>query len=276
MLQRTSRCSSWIQKRHKEKKKVKPLSHFQLFGTPWTVAYQTPPSMEFSGHEQWSGLPFPSPGDLPDPGIKPSVLRCRQMPYYLSHQGSKEKTKEPEIKLPASHRITEKTREFKKNLYCCFNDYAKTFNCGSQQTMEKSSTDRNTRPPYLSLRNQYAGQEATVRTKLQYVKAVYCHSAYLTYMQSSVQSLSHIQIFATPWTAEPQASLSISNSWNLLTLMAVKSVMPSNHLILCHPLFLLPSFPASGSFPMSQFFSSGDQSIGVSASASVLPVNIQD
>ena len=95
-------------------------------------------------------------------------------------------------------------------------------------------------------------------------------------MQSSVQSLSHIQIFATPWTAEPQASLSISNSWNLLTLMAVKSVMPSNYLILCHPLFLLPSFPASGSFPRSRFLASGDQSIGVSASASVLPVNIQD
>ena len=52
---------------------------------------------------------------------------------------------------------------------------------------------------------------------------------------------------------------------------------PSNHLILCHPLLLLPSiFPASGSFPRSQFFASGDQSIGVSASASVLPVNIQD
>ena len=55
------------------------------------------------------------------------------------------------------------------------------------------------------------------------------------------------------------------------------SVMPSNHLILCHPLLLPHStFPASGSFPMSQFFTSGGQSIGVSASASVLPMNIQD
>ena len=73
-----------------------------------------------------------------------------------------------------------------------------------------------------------------------------------------------------------QASLSIINSWSLLKL-SIKSVMPSNHLILCRPLLLPPSiFPASGSFPMSQFFASGGQSIGVSASASVLPMSIQD
>ena len=61
---------------------------------------------------------------------------------------------------------------------------------------------------------------------------------------SSVQSLSHVQLFATPWTAARQASLSITNSRNLLKLMSIESVMPSNHLILCHPLLLLPSiFP---------------------------------
>ena len=51
--------------------KVKSLSHVQLFVTPWTVAYQDPPSMGLSRQEYWSGLPFPSPGDLPDPGIEP-------------------------------------------------------------------------------------------------------------------------------------------------------------------------------------------------------------
>ena len=51
--------------------KVKSLSHVQLFATPWTVAYQAPPSMGFSRQEYWSGLPFPSPGDLPDPEIEP-------------------------------------------------------------------------------------------------------------------------------------------------------------------------------------------------------------
>ena len=53
------------------KVKVKSLSHVGLFATPWTVAYQVPPSMGFSRQEYWSGLPFPSPGDLPDPGIEP-------------------------------------------------------------------------------------------------------------------------------------------------------------------------------------------------------------
>ena len=54
------------------KVKVKSLSRVRLFATPWTVAYQAPPSMGFSRQEYWSGLPFPSPGDLPNPGIEPS------------------------------------------------------------------------------------------------------------------------------------------------------------------------------------------------------------
>ena len=62
---------------------------------------------------------------------------------------------------------------------------------------------------------------------------------------SSAQSLSHVQLFATPWTAVRQASLSITNSRSLLKLMSITLVMPSNHLILCHPLLLLPSiFPS--------------------------------
>ena len=86
---------------------------------------------------------------------------------------------------------------------------------------------------------------------------------------SSVPSLSHIQLFATPWTAACPASLSVTNSLSLLKLMSIESMMPSNHLILCHPLLLLPSvFPSSGSFPRSQF-TSGGRSIGASTSASV-------
>ena len=69
---------------------------------------------------------------------------------------------------------------------------------------------------------------------------------------SSVQSLSCVQCFATPWTASPQASLSITNSRSLLKLMSQRRlmlVMPSNHLILCHPLLLLPSiFPSISLF----------------------------
>ena len=80
--------------------------------------------------------------------------------------------------------------------------------------------------------------------------------------------------FVTPWTAACQASLSITSSWSLLKLMSIESVMPSNHLILCCPFsFYLQSFPASGTFSISQLFASGGQSIG--ASASVLPIHIQ-
>ena len=92
----------------------------------------------------------------------------------------------------------------------------------------------------------------------------------------SVQSLSRVWLFATPWTATHQATLSLTNSRSLLKLMSIELVMPSNHLIFCHPFsFHLQSFPSSGSFPLSQFFTSGGQNIGVSASASVLPINIQ-
>ena len=64
--------------------KVKLLSRVQLFAVSWTVAYQASPSMEFSRQGYWSGLPFPSPGDLPDPGIEPCLPHCRQMLYHLS------------------------------------------------------------------------------------------------------------------------------------------------------------------------------------------------
>ena len=83
--------------------------------------------------------------------------------------------------------------------------------------------------------------------------------------------------FAIPWTAARQASLSITNSRSFLRLTSIESVMPSNHLILCRPPLLLPSiFRASRSFQMNQLFTSGGQIIGVSASASVLLMNIQD
>ena len=95
---------------------------------------------------------------------------------------------------------------------------------------------------------------------------------------SSVQfSHSVVSDSETPWTAAHQASLSITKSRSLLKLMSMESTMPSNYLILCRPLLLLPSaFPSIRVFPISQLFTSGDQSIGVSASASVLPMNIQD
>ena len=88
---------------------------------------------------------------------------------------------------------------------------------------------------------------------------------------SSVQSLNHVQLIVIPWTAACQASLSFTVSRSLLKLMSIEAVMPSNHLILCCPLLLLPAiFPRSGSFRMSPLFTSGGQSIGASTSVSVL------
>ena len=77
---------------------------------------------------------------------------------------------------------------------------------------------------------------------------------------SLVQSLSHVRLFATPWIAARQASLSITNSRSSLKLTSIESVMPSSHLILCRPFSLLPqSLPASESFPMSECFTWGGQ-----------------
>ena len=94
---------------------------------------------------------------------------------------------------------------------------------------------------------------------------------------SSVQSLSCVWLFVTPWTAASQVSLFIINSWSLLKFMFIESVMPSNRLIFCHPLLLLPSIvPRIRVFTTSYFFTSSGHNIGASASASVLPMNIQD
>ena len=71
-----------------KEKKVKSLSHVRLFATPWTVAYQAPLSMGFSRQEDWRGLTFPSPGNLPHPGIEPGSPALRAGAFRLNHQGS--------------------------------------------------------------------------------------------------------------------------------------------------------------------------------------------
>ena len=100
------------------------------------------------------------------------------------------------------------------------------------------------------------------------------HRSHFLFVLSSVQSFSYVWLFATPWTAACQTSLSSTNSQSLLKLMFIESVMPSNQLY-C-PLLLLPSiFPSISFFPKSQLFASGGQSIRASTSASVLPMNMQ-
>ena len=148
--------------------------------TPWTVAYQAPQSMEFSRQEYWSGLPFPSPEDLPNPGIKPGspALQADALPS------------EPPGK------------------------------------------------PFCSTK------DTTKRWKIK-LQEIHLNKDLLSVQFSSVQLLSRVWLFATPWIAVHQASLSITNSQSSLRLMSIESVMPSSHLILCRPLFLLPPIPPS-------------------------------
>ena len=114
----------------------------------------------------------------------------------------------------------------------------------------------------------------------QALKLMFCFKNLTDWKQKSVnpvQSLSRVWLFVTPWITTGQASLSIANSGSILKLVPIELVMPSSHLILCRPLLLLPPIsPSIRSFPMSQLFAWGGQSIGVSASASVLPMNTQD
>ena len=97
------------------------------------------------------------------------------------------------------------------------------------------------------------------------------------YQFSSIQSLSCVRLFVTPWTATHQASPAITNSRSLLKLMSIESVMPSNHLILCHPLLLLPSiFPSIRVFSNESVLCIRWPKYWSFSFASVLPMNIQD
>ena len=142
-------------------------SRVRLFTTPRTVAYQAPLSVEFSRPKCWNRWPFPSPGDLGNPGIEPKspTLQADSLP-----------SEPPGI---------------------CINNI-----------------------------NEFRDLNRLV-------------------FRAVVQSLSPVQLFATPWTAARQAPLSYTISWSLLKLMSIGWMMPSNHLILCRPLLLLPSvFPS--------------------------------
>ena len=119
-------------------------------------------------------------------------------------------------------------------------------------------------------------RDTTLLTKVRLVKAMVF--LVVKFQFSSVQSLSRVRLFVTPWAAACQASLSITNCRSLLKLMSIQSVMPSNHLILCHPLLLLPSI-----FPRIRVFSNETvlhirwpKYWSFSFKTSVLPMNTQD
>ena len=168
----------------------------------------------FPRQEYWSGLPFPSPGDLPDPGIKPTSPALAGRFFITESPGKPHKS------------------------------------CSTLVfTIEK---------------NPHVSGPLQVQTYVVQWSAI------------SVQfSCSDVSDFVTPWTAAHQASQSITNSQSLLKLMSIKSVMLSNHLILCRPLLLLPSiFPSIRVFSNQSVLHIRWPKIGISASASVLPISL--
>ena len=108
-----------------------------------------------------------------------------------------------------------------------------------------TNTSNNNEVAGLKQEQHSAMDVSSDESKVQCCKGVYCIGTWNVSSISSVHSLSHVWLFVTPWTAAYQASLSIINSQSLLKLMTIELVMLSNHLILCHPLFFLPSiFPS--------------------------------
>ena len=138
---------------------------------PWAVAHQAPLSMGFSRQEYWSGLPFPSPEDLPDPGIEPRSPSLQADALTSAPPGRPR-----------------------------FNPW-----------VGKIPWRRKWQPIPVLLPGESHGQRSLMGSS-----------------HSSVQSLSHVQLFATPRTAARQSSLSSIDSHSLLKLMSIKSVMPSN------------------------------------------------
>ena len=154
-----------------------------------------------------------------------------------------EKEEEPEIKLPTSFRSSKKAREFQKNIYFCFIDYTKAFvrfttNCGKFFFFFLT---------FLTFIKWYRRQWNNIKHIYTWINRGGSDLILVSYFfqLSSVQSLSCVQLFATPWSAACQASLYITNSQSPPKPMSIVSVMSSNHLILCRPLLLLPSiFPS--------------------------------
>ena len=172
------------------------------------------------------------------------------------HKLDLEKAEGPEIKLTTFIGSWRKQRNSRKNIYLCS---AETFDSVVHNKLWKILKEIGGRDHLTCfLTNMYGGQEATIRTghrttgEFQIGKGVWqgyilllCLFNLHAEWFSSVQLLSRVRLFATPWTAARQASLSTTNSRSLLRLMAIESVMLANRIILCHPLLLPPSiFPS--------------------------------
>ena len=195
---------------------------FDFLWPPWTVGCQAPLSMEFSRQEYWSRLQFPTPGYLPNLGIKLTSLALAgefftteppDKPLWAWYQGPIPWLKQGHI----------------NQLWVRW--YLETLGNPGK------------------LGSIYSPQE-TLTLTVGHLTQSFCHLPISPIQFSSVQSLSRVLFFEILWSAACHASLSITNHQGLHKLMYIMSMMPSNHLILYHPLLLLPSI-----FPSIRFFS---------------------
>ena len=226
--------------------------------TPWTVACQTLLSTEFPRQEYWNGLPFPSPGDLPDPGIK-SGSPALQADALLS---------EPPGKIPPASKPLPRDVAYRRTISPSPGSKLSPISL----SFHLSPVPRNT-PRYnkkKKKKEKIALHRSTLpkagETQIQKITSV--SSCSYSVMSNSLwpHGLQHTRLpcpLPTPGACSNSCPLS---RWCHSTISS--SVVPFSS--------CLQSFPASGSFLVSQFFISGDQSIGVSASASVLPMKTQD
>ena len=217
---------------------------------------------------------------VPTEGSNPGLPHCRQVLYCLSHQGSQRIL---ECVAYAFSRGSSWPRNQTWD-YCIAGRFFTSWAGKATRELPGRSIkiDIGFNKNILSVHKatiiimNLRGDTDMVTNKTQWTLLKTLEYMYKTVF-SSVHSFSCVQLFATPWTAPRQASLSITNSWSLLKLMSIESVMPSNHLILCHPLLLLPSiFPSIRIFSNETVFLDQVAKVLKSASALALPMNIQD
>ena len=214
-------------------------SHVWLFATPWTIGSQAPLSIGILQARilDWFATPSSRASSLPRDGTCVYSISCTgRRVLYISATWVISWKAERQVMHPKTH--SQWWSLGNRNRLCCLSYLWHL----------------------LNLQNDNRIYSVKYASKL--------------FKYSAVQSLRHVRLFVTPWTAACQASLAITNSRSLLKLMTscwwchptiLSSVVPFSH---------LQSFPASESFPMCQFFASGGQSIGVSTSTSVFPMNI--
>ena len=244
---------------------MKSLSPVRPSATPWTAAYEAPPSMGFSRQEHWNGVPLPSPIDLL------LYVLALELDFVWIISFLPPSTTNPSVSPP-------------KYILNLFTLLPSLLPLSLIQTTITSCQDESTSPSWSHIQSRLFQLISAQRPEgpFQNVNQFFVFFPCLwpnpqTVQFSSVQLLSPVQLFATPWTAARQASLSITNSWTSHKLMSIESMMPSNHLILCRSLLLLPLvFSSIRVFSNESVLPIRWPKYWSFSSASILPVNIQD